>query len=49
MKKPLVGDWMTPDPITITLEKTAKIFNDKGPKIVIDGGGSRTRGPGPLC
>ncbi|MCA9698961.1 MAG: hypothetical protein KC431_15660, partial [Myxococcales bacterium] len=28
-----------PDPITITLEETAKIFNDKGPEIVIDGGG----------
>jgi hypothetical protein len=27
-----------PDPITITLTQTAKIFNDKGPKIVIDGG-----------
>ena len=27
-----------PDPLTITLEETAKIFNDKGPKIVIDGG-----------
>jgi hypothetical protein len=27
-----------PDPITITLTATAKIFNDKGPKIVIDGG-----------
>ncbi|WP_437813652.1 hypothetical protein [Sorangium sp. So ce1078] len=28
-----------PDPITITLEETAKIFNDTGPEIVIDGGG----------
>ncbi|HTN89054.1 MAG TPA: hypothetical protein VL242_35495 [Sorangium sp.] len=28
-----------PDPITITLEQTAKIFNDTGPEIVIDGGG----------
>jgi len=27
-----------PDPVTITLTETAKIFNDKGPKIVIDGG-----------
>ena len=27
-----------PDPVTITLEETAKVFNDKGPKIVIDGG-----------
>ena len=27
-----------PDPVTITLDRTAKIFNDKGPKIVIDGG-----------
>ncbi|WP_437872688.1 hypothetical protein [Sorangium sp. So ce363] len=28
-----------PEPITITLEETAKIFNDTGPDIVIDGGG----------
>lgn len=28
-----------PDPVTITLEATAKIFNDTGPEIVIDGGG----------
>jgi hypothetical protein len=28
-----------PAPVTITLTATAKIFNDKGPKIVIDGGG----------
>jgi hypothetical protein len=27
-----------PDPLTITLERTAKIFNDTGPEIVIDGG-----------
>ena len=27
-----------PDPVTITMEETAKVFNDKGPKIVIDGG-----------
>lgn len=27
-----------PDPVTITLDKTAKVFNDKGPEIVIDGG-----------
>jgi hypothetical protein len=31
-----------PDPITITMNATAKIFNDKGPKIVIDGGGKVT-------
>lgn len=31
-----------PDPITITLQETAKIFNDTGPKIVIDGGGKVT-------
>lgn len=31
-----------PDPVTITLSQTAKIFNDKGPKIVIDGGGKVT-------
>lgn len=28
-----------PDPVTITLERTAKIFNNTGPEIVIDGGG----------
>jgi hypothetical protein len=28
-----------PDPVTITLDRTAKIFNDTGPDIVIDGGG----------
>ena len=28
-----------PDPITIKLDETAKIFNDTGPEIVIDGGG----------
>ncbi|HNT00106.1 MAG TPA: hypothetical protein PKL73_24310 [Polyangiaceae bacterium] len=28
-----------PAPIVITLEQTAKIFNDTGPNIVIDGGG----------
>ena len=28
-----------PEPITITLERTATIFNDTGPDIVIDGGG----------
>jgi hypothetical protein len=31
-----------PDPITITLDRTAKIFNDTGPRIVIDGGGKVT-------
>jgi len=31
-----------PDPVTITLSQTAKIFNDKGPKIVLDGGGKVT-------
>ncbi len=28
-----------PDPLIITLKQTAKIFNNTGPKIVIDGGG----------
>src|SRR5690606_31278054 len=28
-----------PDPITITLDRPAKIVNDTGPEIVIDGGG----------
>jgi hypothetical protein len=31
-----------PDPITITLTRTAKIVNDTGPEIVIDGGGKVT-------
>jgi hypothetical protein len=31
-----------PDPVTIELEETAKIFNDTGPEIVIDGGGKVT-------
>ncbi|MFT5702165.1 MAG: hypothetical protein ACI8ZB_005076 [Desulforhopalus sp.] len=31
-----------PDPITITLNETAKIFNNTGPEIVIDGGGKVT-------
>ena len=28
-----------PDPVTIELDQTAKVFNDTGPEIVIDGGG----------
>lgn len=31
-----------PDPVTITLDETAKIFNDTTPDIVIDGGGKVT-------
>jgi hypothetical protein len=31
-----------PDPVTIVLEETAKIFNDTGPNIVIDGGSKVT-------
>jgi len=31
-----------PDPVTITLDRTAKVVNDNGPKIVIDGGGKVT-------
>ena len=31
-----------PDPVTITLDRTAKIFNDTGPDIVIDGAGKVT-------
>jgi hypothetical protein len=31
-----------PDPITITLDRTAKIVNDTGPRIVLDGGGKVT-------
>ena len=28
-----------PDPVTITLPRPAKVFNDSGPDVVIDGGG----------
>jgi hypothetical protein len=31
-----------PDPVTITLDRTAKVVNDTGPRIVIDGGGKVT-------
>jgi predicted outer membrane repeat protein len=31
-----------PDPITITMTATAKVFNNTGPKIVLDGGGKVT-------
>jgi hypothetical protein len=31
-----------PDPLTITLTSTAKVFNDKGSKLVIDGGNKVT-------
>ncbi len=31
-----------PDPIVITMTETAKVFNDTGPRIVIDGGGKVT-------
>ena len=31
-----------PNPVTITLDRPAKIFNDTGPEIVIDGGGKVT-------
>jgi hypothetical protein len=31
-----------PAPVTIVLQETAKIFNDKGPEIVLDGGGKVT-------
>lgn len=31
-----------PDPVTITLQQTAKIFNNTGPKIVLDGGSKVT-------
>jgi hypothetical protein len=31
-----------PDPVIITLDRTAKIVNDTGPEIVIDGGGKVT-------
>jgi hypothetical protein len=27
-----------PDPVVITLRRTAKVFNDRGPRIVLDGG-----------
>jgi hypothetical protein len=35
-----------PDPVTIVLEETARIFNDTGPEIVIDGGGKVALGGG---
>jgi hypothetical protein len=31
-----------PDPVTITLDRTAKVFNDASPDVVIDGGGRVT-------
>ena len=31
-----------PDPLTITMTATAKVFNNTGPKIVLDGGGKVT-------
>lgn len=31
-----------PDPVTITLTETAKVFNDASPEVVIDGGGKVT-------
>ena len=31
-----------PDPVTITLTRTAKVFNDRGTKLVIDGGNKIT-------
>jgi len=31
-----------PDPVTIVMEETAKVFNNTGPDIVIDGGGKVT-------
>jgi hypothetical protein len=31
-----------PDPVTLTLSETAKVFNDKGTKLVIDGGNKVT-------
>jgi hypothetical protein len=31
-----------PDPVTIVMEQTAKVFNNTGPEIVIDGGGMVT-------
>lgn len=37
-----------PDPVTIQLKQTAKVFNNTGPKIVIDGGGTVTLSGGGL-
>lgn len=31
-----------PDPVTIVVPRTAKVFNDTGPRIVVDGGGKVT-------
>ncbi|MDJ0765362.1 MAG: hypothetical protein QNJ97_20445 [Myxococcota bacterium] len=38
----VIGFDCGPDPVTIVMEETAKIFNDTGPEIVIDGGGKVT-------
>jgi len=35
-----------PDPVTIVMAATAKVFNNTGPEIVIDGGGKVTLGGG---
>jgi hypothetical protein len=37
-----------PDPVTIVMQETAKVFNDTGPAIVIDGGGTVTLSGGGL-
>jgi hypothetical protein len=37
-----------PDPVTIVMQETAKVFNDTGPTIVIDGGGMVTLSGGGL-
>ena len=37
-----------PDPVTITLDRPAQVFNDTGPDIVIDGGGLVTLSGGGL-
>ena len=38
-----------PDPVVITLDRTAKVFNDQNPDIVIDGGGKVTLSGGGAC
>jgi len=38
----------SPEPIIITLDRTAKVFNDQNPDVVIDGGGKVTLSGGAI-
>ena len=44
----VIGFDCGPDPVTITLDRPAKVFNDTGPEIVIDGGNLITLSGGNL-